>query len=407
MQIFYSWVLGLVFKKFMTPFCSALLKRSGLWAIVLLSTLLTACSLPQVSAEDRLFLPISVEFLEAYTLPKTTFQDTPVGGLSALTYDRPQNLFYAVSDDRSDRTPARFYTMALALNPDKSKIETVSIKAVTTLKTETGQPFEKGTIDAEGIALSPIDSLFISSEGVVRDGVAPFIGEFDLKTGQLKRKLPIPEAFLPDDSNQLLQKRGIQDNAGFEPLTLNAGAASMGAMEPYRLFTATESSLIQDLEPANANQGAKNRLLHYLVEDDRFTLISQHLYPLEPKPVGAFDQGLSELLAIDQAGHFLSLERSFGLQGFQVKLFQIATGSATDISTIASLKGTLKGTQPIRKRLLLDFNQLDIPIDNLEGMAIGPRLSDGSQSLILVSDDNFNSLNQVTQFLLLRLKGKV
>lgn len=382
------------------------LKRSWRWAIVLLlTTLLTACSLPQVSAEDRLFLPISVEFLDAYTLPKTTFQNTPVGGLSALTYDRPQNLFYVVSDDRSDRTPARFYTMALALNADKSKIENVSVKSVTTLKTEVGQPFEQGTIDAEGIALSPLKSVFISSEGVVRDGVAPFIGEFDLKTGQLKRKLLIPEAFLPDDSNLLLQKRGIQDNSGFEPLTLNAQAVSMGAMEPYRLFTATESSLVQDLEPPSPTQGARNRFLHYLIENDRFTLISEHLYALEPKPIGAFDQGLSELLSIDQAGHFLSLERSFGLQGFQIKLFQIATGGATDISTIASLKGTLKGTQPIRKRLLLDFNQLDMAIDNLEGMAIGPRLADGSQSLILVSDDNFNS-TQVTQFLLLRLKGK-
>jgi hypothetical protein len=387
----------------MTFFPSIVAKRSWLWAIVLLlTTLLTACSLPQVSAEDRLFLPISVEFLDAYTLPKTTFENTPVGGLSALTYDRSQNLFYIVSDDRGDRTPARFYTVALALNADKSKIENVSIKAVTTLKTEAGQPFEKGTIDAEGITLSPIDSLFISSEGVVRDGVAPFIGEFDLKTGQLKRKLPIPEAYLPDTSDLSLQKRGIQDNAGFEPLTLNAGAASMGAMEPYRLFTATESPLVQDLE--SSNQGDKNRFLHYLVEDDRFTLISEHLYPLEPQPIGAFDHGLSELLAIDQAGHFLSLERSFGLQGFQLKLFQIATGGATDISTIPSLKGTLQGTQPIRKRLLLDFSQLDLSIDNLEGMTIGPRLSDGSQSLILVSDDNFNSLNQVTQFLLLRLR---
>jgi hypothetical protein len=401
----YCSFLTSVFEKVMPSFSSMLLKRSGLIAIVLsLTLLLTACSLPQVSAEDRLFLPISVEFLDAYTLPKTTFQDTAVGGLSALTYDRSQNLFYVLSDDRSGGAPARFYTMALDLNADRSKIENVEVKSVTTLKTEAGQPFEQGTIDPEGIALSPIESIFVSSEGVVRDGVAPFISEFDLKTGQLKRKLPIPTAYLPDDSG-LLQKRGIQDNAGFEPLTLNAEAVSMGAMEPYRLFTATESSLVQDLEPPSPTQGTKNRFLHYLIEADRATLISEHLYPLEPKPVGAFDQGLSELLAIDQAGHFLSLERSFGLQGFQIKLFQIATGGATDISTIASLKGTLKGTQPIRKRLLLDFNQLDIPVDNLEGMTIGPRLADGSQSLILVSDDNFNP-TQITQFLLLRLMGK-
>jgi hypothetical protein len=38
-------------------------------------------------------------------------------------------------------------------------------------------------------------------------------------------------------------------------------------------------------------------------------------------------------------------------------------------------------------------------------MTLGPRLADGSRSLILVSDDNFNP-NQVNQFLLFRLKEK-
>jgi hypothetical protein len=54
--------------------------------------------------------------------------------------------------------------------------------------------------------------------------------------------------------------------------------------------------------------------------------------------------------------------------------------------------------------LLLNLKQLDIRLDNLEGMTLGPRLPDGSQSLLLVSDNNFNSL-QITQLLLFRLKG--
>ena len=51
-----------------------------------------------------------------------------------------------------------------------------------------------------------------------------------------------------------------------------------------------------------------------------------------------------------------------------------------------------------------DFQQLGIYVDNIEGMTLGPRLSDGSQSLILVSDDNFNE-EQVTQFWLFRLNS--
>jgi hypothetical protein len=38
-------------------------------------------------------------------------------------------------------------------------------------------------------------------------------------------------------------------------------------------------------------------------------------------------------------------------------------------------------------------------------MTLGSRLPDGSQSLVLVSDDNFNEA-QVTQFLLFRLNHR-
>ncbi|NGY85135.1 esterase-like activity of phytase family protein (plasmid) [Bacillus megaterium] len=37
-------------------------------------------------------------------------------------------------------------------------------------------------------------------------------------------------------------------------------------------------------------------------------------------------------------------------------------------------------------------------LDNIEGISWGPKLPNGHDSLVLVSDDNFNR-NQVTQFL--------
>lgn len=379
----------------------------GLLAMLLVcASLLTGCNLPQVSAEQRLFLPLALEFLDEYKLPKANFKDTPVGGLSGITYDRQNDRFYAVSDDRSDRAPARFYTLKLELDQTATaktpeaktvKIKAITVKDVTTLTKEDGKPYEKGTIDPEGIALSPLGTVFISSEGAVRDGIPPFIHEFDRKTGALKRKLTIPAAFLPDGVGEK-QTRGVQDNLAFESLTLNAGATSG---DPFNLFTATETALLQDQEEAKL--GAKIRMLHYYVQPTQITLLGEHLYPLEPKPRAILDHGLSEMLAIDQAGHFIALERSFGLTGFQVKLFQITTGSASDTSRVASFKGPLTGVQPIRKQLLLDLSQLKIGLDNLEGMTLGPRLADGSQSLVVVSDDNFQPL-QVNQFLLFRLK---
>jgi hypothetical protein len=46
------------------------------------------------------------------------------------------------------------------------------------------------------------------------------------------------------------------------------------------------------------------------------------------------------------------------------------------------------------------FDDLGIPIDNIEGMTFGPPLPDGRQTLVIVSDNNFNP-GQFTQFIVL------
>jgi len=183
----------------------------GLIASLIVTFSLGACGVsPQVLAEQRMFLPLSVEFLGEYQLPQADYQGTRVGGLSAITYDRANNRFYLLSDDRSQKAPARFYRASLQINGEK--IEKVNLEAVTFLKDGKGETFKKGSIDPEGIAFSPRQTLFISSEGAVKEGIAPFVAEFDLQ-GQLKESLLIPNRFLPDDSNQ----KGIQDNLGLNP----------------------------------------------------------------------------------------------------------------------------------------------------------------------------------------------
>ena len=81
----------------------------------------------------------------------------------------------------------------------------------------------------------------------------------------------------------------------------------------------------------------------------------------------------------------------------------MAIADATDIFGSETLQGDVSQIKPIRKQLLLDLKDLNIPLYNLEGIADGPRLPDGSQSLLLVSDDNFRDEEQ-TQFLLFKLK---
>ncbi|MEM9808358.1 MAG: esterase-like activity of phytase family protein, partial [Cyanobacteria bacterium P01_D01_bin.56] len=367
-----------------------------LW-LGLLGLLIGGCAIPQVSAEERLFLDLSVTAVDHQVLPMDEFEGALVGGLSAIAYDRNRNQYYALSDDR---TQPRFYT--LTLNLSSTAIRDVTVKAVTLLKDENGDAI--APLDAEGLALTPSDTLIISSEGSFRQQIPPKLQEFDRATGQLKNTLRLPDRYLfgPDSETSKEQTQGIQENIGFEALTISAPG---GPYEPFRIFAATEGPLYQDLD-LDPEIPFKNRWLHYLIDGaagtGQSTLLSEHWYAMDAAPLGAVVNGLSEILSIDVGGHFLALERAFGLQGLSVKLYQLATGVATDTSAIATLKGDISSITPIRKQLIADLTPLEP--DNLEAMTLGPQLKDGSQSLILVSDNNFDS-RQETQVWLLKLQG--
>ncbi len=362
-----------------------------------ITTMITSCgSWSEVQAEQRLFLPLSLEFLGAYELKENTFKNTSVGGLSGITYERNTDKFYAVSDDRSNKNPARFYTLKINLTGEET-IENVTVEDVTFLKDKNGQNFPSNTVDFEGIGISPRQSLFISSEGVKKGQIPARIDEFNLETGTWISNVRIPERFLPHEN------KGIQDNLGFESLSL--GVNSLAADDPFRLFTATESNLLQDYNQENPELQASIRLMDYVINPiGEPLLIGEHLYLLEPGEDGVLYNGLTDLTTLDKEGYFLSLERTFGLAGHGAKIFQFVIANATDTSKIESLRGNPTTVEPIKKELLLDLNQLGIKLDNLEGITMGPRLKDGSLSLILVSDNNFRD-DQVTQFLLFRLKN--
>ena len=378
-------------------------------ALILL-TVCTACTIPPAVARDRSFPEMSLNFLGEYQLPKITFEGTPVGGLSGITYD-PKGIseaaskayrFYALSDDKSENGEARFYSLRLDLASSDSaniRIKKVTVEAVTSLKKTDDETFPWDSINPQGIALSPRNSVFVASEGITHTGVPPFVGEFDLKTGKLRGNLPIPKRYIPDASDEE-QQQGVQENLGFESLSIDPETFSPGGLDPFRLFVASEGPLMQDLDP---EQASKLRLLHYIIVDKTPQLVSEQLYTLDQVPMTVLN-GLTELVTVG-GGQFLSLERSFGLSGYSARIYQVAAGAATDTSRINSFKGPMAMVEPVRKKLLLDLNELGIPLYNLEGMTLGPRLPDGSQSLVLVSDDNFDEA-QKTQFILLSLKRK-
>lgn len=79
------------------------------------------------------------------------------------------------------------------------------------------------------------------------------------------------------------------------------------------------------------------------------------------------------------------------------KIVEIHIRAATDISKIGSLRATLlpTGVTPISKRLFLDlldprwkFAGETFP-EKIEGIAFGPKSSDGSRVLLITSDNDF------------------
>ncbi len=209
---------------------------------LLVIILFTGCALPQVSAEDRLFLDVSADLIGSYTLPKQDFEGDPIGGISAIAYDISRDRLYALSDSR-DRP--RFYTFKATGLTDSSP--TFIPETVTYLKDQEGNPYANSTLDPEGMAFAPPDTLLISSEGSPTRSIAPAVGEYSLSTGQLKTVLPLPERYIPDailnaeraqKGLSAVEAQGIQENLSFEALAINVSSGN-GIYEPYRLFVAT------------------------------------------------------------------------------------------------------------------------------------------------------------------------
>lgn len=312
----------------------------------------------------------------------TQYEGTTVGGLSGTTYDRRRDVFYAISDDRSQLQPARFYTLRVTVEGDELDVEVVD---VTTLTGPDGQPFAPLSLDPEGIALTRDDTLVIVSEGDANALVPPFVREFGLDGSQLAER-DVPDYYDPQPGGTT----GVRNNLAFE----SAGIVRSGQL----LFTATENALAQDGPAATTATGSPARILRYRGNG---RLDAEFVYPVDPVraapvPAGSFaTNGLVELLPLSRT-RLLALERGFSTGvGNSVRLYEVDLKRATDVSGRAVLPARVREA---RKELLLDLDTLGVTLDNLEALAFGPTLPDGRRLLLVTSDDNF-SPTQVTQFL--------
>jgi hypothetical protein len=325
------------------------------------------------------------------------FDGTMVGGLSGIDYDAVHGDWVLISDDRSDHNPARYYRAQLRY--DDKAFTSVTVTAAVTLRQPDGSAYPSGkqaaagavVPDLEALRVDPQDgSIWYTSEGDVALGLPPFVRRA-APDGQFRSELPLPPLFKVDKEKRF----GPRNNQAFEGISF--------APDGKTLWVALEGPLYQDGPAPTVDTDAVNRITHFARDG---AVLGQYVYPLDRLPAAPgqgknADNGVSEMLAISPT-RLLALERAgiqndAGVYHTYVRLHEIDTAGATDVSTLPTLVGA--AYRPVKKRLVLDLNAIGLPrVDNLEGMAFGPVLPNGHASLVLISDDNFSD-KQVTQVL--------
>jgi hypothetical protein len=368
----------------------------GLKSLVLIATVVAcaAGSVPAHASDGS--KPPGLQFLGQAIVPTgATFAGTTIGGLSSITYDAERGVFYTLSDDPSQFNPARFYSLRLDLSDGHLDNGDVAFLGVTTLLAPGGAPYPAQSLDPEGLTLAKSGELIVTSEGFATRQIPAWVRRYT-RGGTYLGDLPVPAAFEPTGPTH-----GIRQNLAFE--------AAAVAPNGRHLFVGMENALVQDGPAATLAGGSASRILRYNLSTGN--LDAQYVYfddPVAepPSPPTQFSvNGLVELLPFNDR-FMLSMERSFSVgapgTGNTIKLYSVAFPGADDVNGFDSLAGLLGSVRPAEKTLLLDLRTLGIPLDNVEGMAIGPTLPDGRRSLVLVSDNNF-AATQFTQFLLFAL----
>ena len=341
---------------------------------------------------------ISLRFIGEAVVPhRIDVGGTVFGGISGIDYDEARDQYYLLADDRSERSPARFYTAKIAITGTEIKVP--QITSVVTLKRPDGTVYgnekagAKDVPDPEAIRYrADTDTLFWTSEGDKRLGIDPSVREIKLD-GTFIREMPTLPMFRmqPGDS-------GPRDNLTFEGMTLTPdGKAFWVSMESARFEDGPDPTVDKAGGPLritlyHANSGNAIRQIAYIPD----------AIPLKPTEKGDADNGVPEILMLDQF-RMLVLERSYSPgPGNSLRVYLIDTRDGSDVLAVPVLR---EGNYtPAAKRLLINFDSLKLKkLDNTEGMTFGPRLPDrdgkpGNRTLVLVSDDNFRG-SQLNQFL--------
>jgi hypothetical protein len=355
---------------------------------MLLTFIASACS---AQTQSRSQSTIRLEPLGEVVIPYNySFKDTPVGGLSGLTYNPATEKFYVVSDDRSELAAARAYSFNVQLN-DKGKLDRdgLQMQEVIFLRTLGGELYKLGTVDPEGIAVGSDSVIYIASEGGRNNEEPPFINGYH-RDGTFARAFKMPAAYWASGKEKR-ETQGVRTNLSFESLTLSPDGAT--------LYAGTENALMQDGPAADSVSDSPSRIIEYDVASG--DVMNEYRYDVGKVFTSSDERGpfavngLSDLMALNNNGRLLSLDRNYVEgQGNHILLYDFTTAGATDIREIPAMTQHDQSIQPVKKKLVADLSDYGISIDNFEGLTLGPELPDGGRLFLIVSDNNFSDAQQ-------------
>lgn len=346
--------------------------------ILTAALLLSASPVLALSVHEPLPSP---EYLGQIVLPSgLAIGGVGFGGISDLAYDAQTGRWLAISDDRAEHGPARYYE--LEITPGERGIS-LNIVATHELRDENGATFAPKTTDPEGIALAPDGRIFWSSERDANGQPAIYV----IDGGETQR-LTLPDAYraAPD--------HGPRDNLAFEALTIRDG----------KLFAGLENAMVQDGPVATLDEGSPARILVIDIENDTGSLtpVAEYVYLTETIHQAATgeqvwnDNGLTALEQLAD-GPLVAVERSFASGvGNHIRFFSLDLTNADNVTGQDSIP---TDSRPVIKSSWFEIGEGDfgLDIDNIESLAFGPVI-DGRQIFVIASDDNFNPSGQFTQF---------
>ena len=175
-------------------------------------------------------------------------------------------------------------------------------------------------------------------------------------------------------------------NLGYEALSYSDSL--------HTIWTISESTLPSDGEVALPKNGLSNRLRLQKYSDD-LKKESEYLYvcevPTARQTAWKYANGVSALTALDD-GSLLVLEREFYVPELYSGAFALCRIYNVNPTTESLLMSSKIGedVRPLEKQLVAEWKTtlslFRSTLANYEGMCLGPKLNDGSQTIILVSD---------------------